>query len=227
MPRKRAKGAKPEQEPVDDSPLAFDGSIRSADESEGLDVVISTSGRYVVMRAGSAQLGKWLLTDVEIRRIDDTSFVFIAEEDELVFTPSDPSALAASRLVAEEVEGVKEGRSGRLRRRSVKKKPEVSSRNLPEGVVEDSVDPEVPEVASTPEAPVAESPPSGPRRGVRVRMLDAARHNNLFNLERVPIDEGLRGGEHEHSWEHRVATGSGLSSRVCTICGKIRFSKSS
>ncbi len=202
MPRK-AKGSKSEEEPIDDSALTFSGSIRTADESEGLDVVISKSGRYVVMRAGSAQLGRWPLADVTIRPIDDDSFAFIAEDDELVFTPSDPAALGASPLVVQEVEEVK---TRRLKRRSVKKKPKEPDVELPQEDVDE---------------------PATSGRGLRLKMLDAARHNDLFNLERVPIDESLRGSEHEHSWEHRVATDSGLASRVCTICGKIRLSKSS
>jgi hypothetical protein len=220
MPRKQAKGSKSEEQPVDESALAFSGSIRTADEGEGLDVVISKSGRYVVMRAGSAQLGRWPLADVTIGKIDDESFVFIAEDDELVFTPSDPSALAASGLIAQEQEEVK---SRRLKRRSTKKTPDdPKSRRLKRRSTK-----------KTPDDPKSDPPKEEPDssddsgRGFRLRILDAARRNDLFNLERVPIDESLRGSEHEHSWEHRVATDTGLASRVCTICGKIRLSKSS
>jgi hypothetical protein len=265
VPRKKAKRANSEVEPIDESALAFGGSLRAADEDEGLDVVISKTGGRVVMRAGGAQLGRWLLADVTIRRLDDATFEFIAEDDHLVFTPSDPSALAASPLVAQE----EEVKSGRLRRRSVKKKSSKSDPSSPdtakpvsktsrrhepassEPSAEKTPEPPQTDVAiDTTESPDAEreapaddtvdsevggvtgesisnSPSGSERRGLRLRMLDVARHNDLFDLERVPIDERLRGSEHEHSWDHRVATGTGLSSRVCTICGKIRLSKSS
>ena len=55
-----------------------------------------------------------------------------------------------------------------------------------------------------------------------IRALDAARRYDLFNLDRVPIDESLRGHEHEHTWNHRVALSSGAGAHICTICGKIR-----
>jgi len=72
--------------------------------------------------------------------------------------------------------------------------------------------------------PVPQGKPSrGRRTRPWIRVLDMARHNRLFGLDRVPIDESLRGLQHEHSWEHRVATRSGLASHVCTICGKLRF----
>ncbi len=66
-----------------------------------------------------------------------------------------------------------------------------------------------------------------PSRGWRPRrwvwLIDVARRNRFFDLDRVPIDETLRGFEHEHSWDHRVATRRSVASHVCTICGKIRF----
>lgn len=71
----------------------------------------------------------------------------------------------------------------------------------------------------------AESTAGATRAGVWIRALDTARRFDVFGLDRVPIDEGLRGREHEHTWDHRVATTDGLSSHVCTICGKIRFSR--
>ena len=58
--------------------------------------------------------------------------------------------------------------------------------------------------------------------GVWIRALDVARKYDVFGLDRVPIDEGLRGQEHQHTWDHRVVSSSGLGNHICTICGAIR-----
>jgi len=86
---------------------------------------------------------------------------------------------------------------------------------------------------SAPEAESVEPPaglgdlPEEASKGFRPRrwvwFVDIGRRNRFFGLDRVPIDETLRGFEHEHSWDHRVATRSGLASHVCTICGRIKF----
>lgn len=55
-----------------------------------------------------------------------------------------------------------------------------------------------------------------------IRALDVARKYDTFGLDRVPIDESLRGQEHQHTWDHRVAAASGLGKHICTICGAIR-----
>ena len=58
--------------------------------------------------------------------------------------------------------------------------------------------------------------------GVWIRVLDVARKYDAFGLDRVPIDQGLRGQEHQHTWDHRVAASSGLGKHICTICGAVR-----
>jgi hypothetical protein len=55
-----------------------------------------------------------------------------------------------------------------------------------------------------------------------IRTLDMARRYDVFGLDRVPIDENIRGQEHEHTWDHRVAASSGAGAHICMICGKIR-----
>jgi hypothetical protein len=60
------------------------------------------------------------------------------------------------------------------------------------------------------------------RRSAWLGALDIARRYDAFGLDRVPVDEGLRGHEHQHTWDHRVASSSGLGAHVCTICGAIR-----
>ena len=66
-----------------------------------------------------------------------------------------------------------------------------------------------------------DEPDDGPNR-LWIRAIDIARRYDLLGLDRVPIDESLRGQEHVHTWEHRVAVSSGAGAHICTICGKIR-----
>lgn len=55
-------------------------------------------------------------------------------------------------------------------------------------------------------------------------VLDRVRRRDILDLNRVPVDRKLRGHEHTHTWDHRVATGEGLTNHLCTICGKVRIS---
>lgn len=56
-----------------------------------------------------------------------------------------------------------------------------------------------------------------------IASLDFARRYDLFGLDRVPVNEALRGkADHAHTWDHRVAPKSGPGSFICTICGAIR-----
>ena len=64
--------------------------------------------------------------------------------------------------------------------------------------------------------------PMAARTGVWLRTLDVARRHDFLGLDRVPIDVELRGTEHEHTWDHRVAATSGFGKHICTLCGKIR-----
>ena len=64
--------------------------------------------------------------------------------------------------------------------------------------------------------------PKKTSNGMWIRALDVARKYDTFGLDRVPIDESLRGREHQHTWDHRVAASSGLGKHICTICGAIR-----
>jgi len=57
-----------------------------------------------------------------------------------------------------------------------------------------------------------------------IRVIDLARKHDLLGLDRVPIDESLRGREHQHTWDHRVAWKTGPGAHICTICGKVRRS---
>ena len=70
-------------------------------------------------------------------------------------------------------------------------------------------------------------PPSDePGDGRWIRTLDTARRYGLFSLDRVPVDETLRGSEHRHTFDHRAAATSGPGNHICTICGKVRIRRS-
>ena len=71
-------------------------------------------------------------------------------------------------------------------------------------------------------AEVVATEPTGKSNGAWIRLIDIARRYDTFGLDRVPIDESLRGQEHQHTWDHRVAATSGLGKHICTICGAIR-----
>ncbi len=60
------------------------------------------------------------------------------------------------------------------------------------------------------------------KTGMWIRTLDTARRHDFFGLNRVQINEELRGQVHEHTWDHRVAPKAGPGKHICTICGRIR-----
>jgi hypothetical protein len=67
-------------------------------------------------------------------------------------------------------------------------------------------------------------PPSPePSEGRWLRTIDTARRYGLFSLDRVPVDESLRGSEHRHTYDHRASATSGPGNHICTICGKVRL----
>lgn len=61
------------------------------------------------------------------------------------------------------------------------------------------------------------------RHKLWIASLDLARRYDLFGLDRVPVNESLRGNpDHAHTWNHRVAPKTGPGSFICTICGEMR-----
>ena len=66
---------------------------------------------------------------------------------------------------------------------------------------------------------------SAGRGGPWIRTLDMARRNGLFGLDRVQVTEGLRGQEHQHTFDHGAAAGYGPSKHICTICGKVKLGR--
>ena len=288
LSRRKASAPRPEGGPNEGSNLVASGTIRSADETDALSIEITIDQANVAMRYDEVELGKWPTSAVEIRRIDQTAFEFIAEGDRLIFVPEDPATFGASTIVGQTP---KEGNTRKKRR--AKRKPRttktgrrsrrVSSEedrrehpaltaeaaqedeptlrspdDLEEAVPAESADvasgssitldthadfsddveaadePASPEThrrirlqrsgkeeRSDPDEATPEDPDDGLNR-TWLRALDVARKYDIFGLDRVPIDETERGQEHEHTWDHRVATSSGAGSRICTICGKIR-----
>jgi hypothetical protein len=292
--RRGAKASRSEDGPIGGSIKVIPGSIRNPDESDALSVKLSIRDTEITMFADGAELGNWPPTAVTIRRIDSTSFEFIAEGDRLIFVPDDPATFGGNAPIDEGAAG-----TGRRRGRKAKKKPHRTEPRLesdqaaheegrPPGRRPAAQEPST-ETASKPsrrdrkaaakaarakappsevvpvspstvprpiaatlddEPPAADDAPSKARgrgkprsrlvvlrpepgeasltgseeksNGVWIRTLDMARHYDIFGLDRVPIDEGLRGQEHQHTWDHRVVASSGLGRHICTICGETR-----
>ncbi|MEN8234660.1 MAG: hypothetical protein ABFR89_07020 [Actinomycetota bacterium] len=351
------------------------GVMRPPDDSGALSVELSIDSFEVDLRTGRAEIGNWLTSTVTIRRIDDTSFEFIAEGDRLIFLPEDPDTFGEHPAVSdpadmkrrerrrdekdakkqakqdekEATQAEKEAeREARKADKEAKKEAKRSSRRAsseeppparpspaeqesledapatvsiedraaalmgtiaetapaPDPVPEfdpvsalesairaaeaieddehledDAAVPvkarrrtglrrrrveEEPQPAPDPERllePAAtivddelseddEASPDEARRRIRlrrrraeesqepaedesvedddelnrlwIRAIDVARKYDILGLDRVPIDEELRGQDHEHTWDHRVAWKTGPGARICTICGKVR-----
>ena len=370
MPRRGAKAPSAETRPTGDSVTVVSGSIRTADDPAALSVKLSVWDTEVTMRVDGVELGNWAVSDVGIRAIDSTSFEFVAEGDQLVFTPDDLAAFAASSLVKGRGSGggrrnrrkskkdeaappavvVADSSSPAQDRRATRRTPEeprpskpsrrerkaaereqaervaaeltadassspaprkattvrqeavptpigdvgvvsaaivdgntvtaaeppginipAFSKPAPEPVAEQEsvvvpapaelLDPEPVEPPEPVELPAQEllGVPEKPlrqrksllRRTAReevpdealpdepmsdepeetgkdqpnrmwIRALDMARKYDFLGLDRVPVNESLRGQEHQHTWDHRVAPSSGPGKYICTICGEIR-----
>ena len=294
MLRRGAKAPRSEDEPIGGSVTVTLGSIRNPDEADALNVNLSIRDTEITMFADGAELGNWPSEAVIIRRIDSTSFEFIAEGDRLIFMPDDPATFGDSPLVdgGAASRGGRRGRKAKRKSRRTDPGLESSEASHEEGrpperrpageeppkeksskpsrrerkaaaetarveaarseVVTDppSTVPTPIEGTSDDEPPASDDAPSKAHSrtklrderavrdsepdetsstgseekpsGVWIRTLDMARHYDIFGLDRVPIDEGLRGQEHQHTWDHRVVESSGLGRHICTICGEIR-----
>ncbi|MCL1601320.1 MAG: hypothetical protein M3112_07270 [Actinomycetia bacterium] len=248
MSRWRGKGSSSEED-VADSVLVVRGSIRSPDETDALVVTLRIAGQEIAMHGDGSELGRWNTAAVEIVPIDMTSFDFIAEGDRLIFSPDDPSAFAIIPLVGGTVEEKRERRGLRRKKKqdggtftkatadaqtkaaksntqppaaqekpppAARKKPRRTRRREKPRQSKKGVPAETSKGATS-------KKPEEKRSGVWIRTLDTARRYDVLGLDRVPIDEDLRGKKHEHTWDHRVAATSGPGKHICTICGKIRW----
>lgn len=250
---RRKKENEAQSEPIDDTLMVFSGSVRSEGEYSALAVEVLREAGEIVMRTDKAELGRWPSADVTIEPLDSMSFSFIAETDRLVFVPDEHGLFAASPLVTVPVpDGGRRKRRKQKKEAAAQATPKDAEVSPPKKrghakgaasasrvVLEPAEEPDIPEpAADTPAESVVESETAaldaGPdadrgnatkrkRIGLWVRLLDVARHNRVLGLDRVPVDESLRGGDHEHTWDHRVAPRGGFASHVCTICGKIKF----
>lgn len=300
LPRKKADNPRPDEGLNGGSRLTVLGAIRPPGEIHALEVELTVDEFEISLRAGRAEIGNWLTSMVSIRRIDNTSFEFAAEGDQLIFTPDDPVSFAAHPVVAasetkkerrrrekeeakaarksareskeaadEEKRAAKEAeKAARVAKKAEAREAKRSSRKAAaeeSGLHEVKVD-EDPQLAEPPptsfeersaaiagataedsaqmertasnvstqedaslveadDQELPDEPSKEPEADINrlwIRAIDVARKYDLLGLDRVPIDESLRGQEHEHTWEHRVAWKSGIGANVCTICGKIR-----
>lgn len=208
--------------------LVVSGSIRTPDESETLSVELSMSGSEIILDADGSELGRWDSTSVVIRQIDATEFEFIAEGDRLIFLPDDPAAFGIIPFGGDD-----DSTRGRRKGRRAKPTKETTGGSDTLATSESA-----PRMSKPGKAPKAKKPkkakpakppkvkkvkePKDKRSGVWLRTLDTARRHDFLGLDRVPVDVKLRGGEHEHTWDHRVAATSGAGKHICTLCGRIR-----
>lgn len=239
MARWRGKSSSSEQEPSRPE-LVVPGAIRSPDEADVLVVVLSITDSTLTLQADGSELGRWDSADVEIRPIDTTSFEFVAEGDRLIFLPDDPAAFAIVPIAG----GSSTEQSRRARRRSKKKSDDGAAPTRPSDPAPRADPPKPTPVAKSTKpprirrrmksgrkhvgsgktpAPRAQGTSNEKKDGVWIRMLDKGRKYDMFGLDRVPIDEDLRGKPHQHTWDHRVAATSGPGKHICTLCGKIRL----
>lgn len=117
-----------------------------------------------------------------------------------------------AELLAPEPEAVPE--KAPRQKRSLRKRPargELPDEVAPAGTISEESMPDEPEEEGADE----------PNR-MWIKALDVARRYDFLGLDRVPVNESLRGQEHQHTWDHRVAPTSGLGKYVCTLCGEIR-----
>jgi hypothetical protein len=226
------------------------GSIRTPDETDALGVELTLDGSEIALHADGSELGRWASEVVEIRQIDATSFEFIAEGDRLIFLPDDPAAFGIIPI-ARGVDAESGRRKGRQAKRSkdhadehgvppssgasaAGENPKAKKRPKPAKVKKQSKPANVkkqpkpakakkqPKPAKAKKQPKPAKEPRAERTGVWLRTLDMARRYDLLGLDRVPVDVELRGGEHQHTWDHRVAATSGAGKHICTLCGRIR-----
>jgi len=118
LARKGAKKAASDEASRASSVTVVKGTITTADDPTALDVKLSIWATEITMRADGSELGNWPTGAVVIRPIDAFNFEFIAEGDQLVFTPSNPEEFARLPVVA----GGEGGSKRRRRSRSAKKK---------------------------------------------------------------------------------------------------------
>jgi len=234
-----SKRRKPSEETSDRwraEPMVAEGTIQTPDDMDGLDVSIRIDVSRITMQSGDTDLGSWPTGAVTITRIDDTQFVFVAEGDRLLFSPTDVDAFAAHSGVLDE-----SGTRHRRKKRTVQAPeappadPQSTPTSNPDPTPKRQRTPRITRRVFTrkrsvrppqPSSEVSRAPDAArrpPATGLWLRMIDIARPYSVFSLDRVPVDTRLRGRDHEHTWDHSAARSSGPSHHLCTVCGKIRW----
>lgn len=201
------------------------GHIRSQDETDTLPVDLQISNSTISLRTNGDELGSWPTTSVTITEIDATTFEFVAEGDHMILLPTDPSALRDHPLVATVPVAPAVAKQRRPRKpKNEKPKPKKPNPKKAKAKKAEAkkAKPKKPETDKEPKSELAPERIGKTRRSVWIRTLDSARRHDFLGLDRVPIDESLRGQQHQHTWDHRVAATSGPGKRICTICGRVR-----
>ncbi|MFO7700919.1 MAG: hypothetical protein R6W79_09990 [Acidimicrobiia bacterium] len=199
------KRPRPDDLQTTSGPIVVTGAIEVPSQPEPLAVTLTVDTFSVAMRTKDMELGSWLLAEVTITPITSRRFAFEAEGDRLVFTPDDPGTLSSHTIVARDSSATGTGRKPRKPERR-KKTPSPEER---------SPGPEEPRSRTANQ--------EAPQTTRWLRTIDSARRRGLFDLDRVPVNEALRGQEHRHTFDHGTAASSGLVSRICTICGTVRI----
>lgn len=221
-----AKRSRSDDRQTTSGPIVVTGSIEVPSQPEPLAVTLTVDTFSVTMRTKDMELGSWLLAEVTITPITARRFAFEAEGDRLVFTPDDPAILASHTIVTRGSSATGEKKPRRPARRTKLPSAKALSARWER--------PRVPRRASSPRQDQARSPSTQKERAPKVenpapqtsrwlRTIDSARRRGIFDLDRVPVNETLRGQEHQHTFDHGTAASSGLVSHICTICGKVRI----
>ena len=75
----------------------FEAQIQNqGDETSGLPVHIQIEDGRLRIRAGRTRLGSWPLSEISVERLTPFRFRMVAEGDQLIVTPDDPTGFAAA-----------------------------------------------------------------------------------------------------------------------------------
>ncbi len=121
MARRVAKASRSQQAPASNTVNVVSGSIRSREDETALAVKLSIWDTEVTMRANGVELGNWPAEAVVIRALDASSFEFVAEGDQLIFTPDDPEEFGRLPQVSTPMLG--SGRKKSRKSKEPKKQP--------------------------------------------------------------------------------------------------------
>lgn len=213
------------------------GVVRVPGESDPLTVSLSISATHVLMTSEGAELGSWALSDVRISRIDPFSFAFVAEGDRVVFVPDDAKSFAAHPAVGAETARAGTGSRLKVKDRLTVRRKAPTQRTASKGgasgaprrsksTENDAGSRSTRREKSKPQRRVKRAEASSNdvgRTGLWLKVIDSARYNGWFGLDRVPVHLDQRGKDHQHTFDHGAAATTGLGRRVCTVCGKVRF----